>query len=84
MLAAAAAAMASRGGLRSEISNYLSVPGAVCVVAGAWLALASQSCSEEARRVASAAVLDSLAGAGSAQRCAAPSSLLMYGAWPPQ
>jgi hypothetical protein len=48
---------------REELNNYLSIPGALCVVAGGWLYLAAQHCSEEARRVSQAYVLDSLSGA---------------------
>jgi hypothetical protein len=47
---------------REELNNYLSIPGALCVVAGGWLYLAAQHCSEEARRVSQAYVLDSLSG----------------------
>lgn len=47
---------------REELSNYLSIPGACCLVAGGWLYLAGIHCNEEARRVSQAYVLDSLSG----------------------
>ncbi|KAF6256476.1 hypothetical protein COO60DRAFT_1529374 [Scenedesmus sp. NREL 46B-D3] len=48
---------------REELHSYLSIPGALCVVAGGWLYLAGQLCNEEARRVSQAYVLDSLSDA---------------------
>jgi 2-keto-3-deoxy-6-phosphogluconate aldolase len=48
--------------LREELHAYLSLPGALCVVAGGWLYLAAQHCNEEARRVSQAYVLDGLSG----------------------
>ncbi|WIA21940.1 hypothetical protein OEZ85_004306 [Tetradesmus obliquus] len=53
---------------REELNNYLSIPGALCVVAGGWLYLAAQHCSEEARRVSQAYVLDSLSDARKLER----------------
>jgi hypothetical protein len=55
--------LATMSSFRQELNNYLSIPGALCVVAGGWLYLAAQHCSEEARRVSQAYVLDSLSGA---------------------
>ncbi|KAF8057281.1 SP1 [Scenedesmus sp. PABB004] len=49
--------------LREELNAYLSVPGALCCVAGGWLWLAAAHCNEEARRVAQAYVLDALSDA---------------------
>jgi hypothetical protein len=49
--------------LRDEVAAYLSIPGALCMVAGGWLWLAANHCSDEARRVSQAYVLDSLTGA---------------------
>jgi hypothetical protein len=54
---------------REELNNYLSIPGALCVVAGGWLYLAAQHCSEEARRVSQAYVLDSLSGPSRKKLC---------------
>lgn len=48
--------------LREEILDYVSVPGACCMIAGGWLYLAGVHCNEEARRVSQAYVLDSLSG----------------------
>lgn len=48
--------------LRDEINTYLSVPGAMCMVAAGWLWLAANHVNEEARRVSQAYVLDSLSG----------------------
>lgn len=49
--------------LREELAAYLSVPGTLCLVAGGWLWLAAGHCSDEARRVSQAYVLDALADA---------------------
>lgn len=56
------AASGSMSRLREEINSYVSVPGALCMVAAGWLYLAANHVNEEARRVSQAYVLDSLSG----------------------
>jgi hypothetical protein len=53
---------ASTTSLRAELRAYVSIPGALCMLAGGWLALAAAHCSEAARAVSQAYVLDSMAG----------------------
>lgn len=52
---------------RDDLNTYLSLPGALCMVAAGWLYLAANHVDSEARRVSQAYVLDSLSGARSCQ-----------------